>query len=426
MKILAGTEFIESLPALRNGTQDRFEEDVRPIVEGVRCRGDAAVADFTREFDGVALSPGQFEVTAEERAAARAGVSDGLIQAITEARDNVTRFHEKAAPKSWFTFSGDGTLMGQVVRPLDRVGIYAPGGTAAYPSSVIMGAVPARVAGVRETVLCTPPDMTGGANLLVLVAADLCGVTRIFKVGGAQAVASMAFGTRTIPRVRKIVGPGNAYVAAAKKLVYGSVDVDLPAGPSEVMVIAGPEADPDLIAADLLAQAEHDPFAQAILVTTSEPLAARVQERVASRLKDLPRRHIAGKALDDGGRIVIARDLGEAVLIANAYGPEHLQILLDNGLELLPRLENAGCIFIGPWSPAAAGDYGAGPNHVLPTGGAALSFSPLSTSDFVKVSNVAALSQAGFEAIRPYATLLARAEGLAGHANSLQARGDKP
>lgn len=424
MKVLSRERFMEVALASRSGDAGRFEEAVRPIVEAVKSGGDEAVARFTRDFDGVALAPGQFEVSAEEKESARSLVPAGLMEAMEKARDNVMRFHEKAAPKSWIDLCPDGSLMGQLVRPLDRVGIYAPGGTAAYPSSVIMGAVPAMVAGVPETILCTPPDRRGRANPLVVVAAGLCGVARVFKIGGAQAVASMAFGTRAVPRVRKIVGPGNAYVAAAKRLVYGSVDVDLPAGPSEVMVLAGPEAPPDIVAADLLAQAEHDPLAQAILVTTSADLAERVRERVAARLLDLPRREIAERALEDGGSIVIVKDLDEAVSVANAYAPEHLQVLLENGLDVLPRLRNAGCVLIGRWTPAAAGDYGAGPNHVLPTGGAATSFSPLSTSDFVKVTNVAALSRAGLESLRPYAVALARAEGLQGHADSLEARGE--
>ena len=422
MRIVTADEFRRAMPDLRTGWSGEFEEAVRPVLEHVRKDGDNALLLYTERFDGVRLATDKIEVTREEVKAAWYLVDDGLVAALTQAHDNVMRFHRKALPGSWTTFEDDGTMLGQIMRPLDRVGVYVPGGTASYPSSVIMAVVPAKVAGVREIVICTPPGKDGKVSPLILVAADICGVNRIFRVGGAQAIGAMAYGTETVPRVNKIVGPGNAYVTAAKRLVFGFVDIDMLAGPSEVIVIADGSADPDLVASDLIAQAEHDTMSHAVLVTDCASLAFRVNSRIGEMLGTLPRREIATKALDASGFLVVVRDLEEAVDIVNVYGPEHVQIMVDDSASLLAKVRNAGAVFVGRWSPVAAGDYCVGPNHILPTGGSAASFGALSTSSFVKITNFAFLSRPRLLELDDCVLTLAHAEGLAGHAMSVQMR----
>ena len=409
---------------IRRGLEglDQIEHEVRPIIEDVRNRGDRAVLDYTERFDGAESVPSKVEVTPCEIRRAYAAVDDSVTSALLKAAENISRFHERQVQQSWTCILDDGTQMGQIMRPLERVGLYVPGGTAAYPSSVLMGAIPARVAGVRQVIACTPPGPGGVANPYVLVAADIAGVDRVFKVGGCQAIAAMAFGTDSICAVDKIVGPGNAYVTAAKKLVFGYVDIDMLAGPSELVVLADESADARLAAADLLSQAEHGPDSEAILVTTSAELAAQVQRELCIQVDALSRRSTIARSLGQRGLMIIADDLDQAIDVVNQYAPEHLEILVDNPHALLGRVRNAGSVLLGPLTPVAATDYAAGPNHVLPTGGTARSRSALSVRDFVRVQNIASLVRASLDDILDAAHTIAAIEGLDAHAAALAAR----
>jgi histidinol dehydrogenase len=393
------------------------------IVAGVRARGDAALLEYTERFDGfraagagaLAIAPAAFE--AAERAlepAARA--------ALGYAAERIERYHSAAMPKSWRMTDEHGSILGQDVRPLDRVGIYVPGGRAAYPSTVLMTAVPARVAGVREIVLVTPPGRDGGVHPVILAAARIAGVTEGYRVGGAQAVAALAYGTATIRRVDKIVGPGNVYVALAKTRVFGEVGIDMMAGPSEVVVIADAGADPDWIAADLLAQAEHDPMARALLVTDAASLVPAVQAALDRRLATLPRRAIAAEALERHGAFIVVTSLDEAVEVSNRLAPEHLELMVTVPAALLSRVRHAGAIFLGAHTPEVVGDYVAGPNHVLPTAGTARFASPLGTEDFVKRSSVIEYSPSGLKAALPHLEALSGIEGLTAHGDAARAR----
>ncbi|MGL5513564.1 MAG: histidinol dehydrogenase, partial [Sporomusa sp.] len=366
------------------GEELTAQQVVEQIVEDVRLQGNEAVIKYTRSIDGADLTADTLEVSRHELDTALAAVDREVLAALEAAVFNVKRFHAEQLPKSWFSEREHGAILGQKCTPLDRVGIYVPGGTAAYPSSVIMNAVPATVAGVKEIIMVVPPDREGRVNPYVLAAAQLAGVTRIFKVGGAQAVAALAFGTETIPKVDKITGPGNIFVTLAKKAVYGHVDIDMLAGPSEILIVADNTADPAYVAADMLSQAEHDVLSSSILITDSADLADKVAKEVESQLAALPRQAIAAQSIDDNGLIIITPTIMEAVELANLSAPEHLELLTAEPFKLLPYVRHAGAVFMGPYSPEPLGDYFAGPNHVLPTGGTARFYSVLNVETFMK------------------------------------------
>jgi histidinol dehydrogenase len=393
---------------------------VGAILEEVRRRGDAALVELTKRFDGVEIEPAALRVPPAEWAAARP--APALEAALAEAARRIEAFHRHQLPRSWWIRDEHGSLLGQQVTPLDRVGCYVPGGTAAYPSTVLMNLIPARVAGVRELVLASPPGPDGRLNPAVLAAARLAGVTEVYRIGGAQAVAALAYGTATIRRVDKIVGPGNLYVALAKRLVFGDVGIDLVAGPSEVVIVADRTAVAGHVAADLLAQAEHDPMARAVCLTDDAPLAAAVVAEVTRRCPALPRAAIAEAAIRAHGAVVVTRDLAEALAIANRLAPEHLELAVADPFAWLPGVRHAGAIFLGAHTPEVVGDYVAGPNHVLPTGGTARFASGLSVEDFVKRSTLIHYTREGLEAGWPHLRELAEAEGLAGHAEAARLR----
>lgn len=411
-------------PEVRQGIERIFgapltpDEVVARILRDVRARGDDAVRDYTRRIDGVDLA--DLRVSAAEMEAALAQVDRGLLEALDTAAEQVRRFHEKQSRQSWMDWSERGAL-GQIVRPIERVGVYAPGGRATYPSSVIMAVVPARVAGVREVYVATPPQRDGGCVPVLLAAAHVAGADAVFKLGGAHAIGALAYGTQSVPRVDKIVGPGNLFVVLAKKHVFGTVDIDQLPGPTETVVIADAEADPDFAAADLLAQAEHDPLAQAIFITDSRAFAERVAQQVEEQLGSFARRDVALSALRRSGMVVV-RDLRQGVQLANEYAPEHLCLLVRDPWSLVNEVQNAGGIFVGEQSLESIGDYVAGPTHIMPTGGTARFSSPLSIDDFVKVSSVIALNERGVRELGPAAVAIAEAEGLKGHADAIRLR----
>jgi histidinol dehydrogenase len=392
---------------------------VARIVEDVRQRGDDALREYTERFDGVDVPV--LRVTGEEIEAAVASVPIEFRDALAVAAASIEGFHERQVPQSWF-ITEDGVFTGQKVTPLRRVGIYVPGGRACYPSSVLMNAIPAVVAGVDEIAMVVPPAKDGSVNPYVLAAAAEAGISEIYKVGGAQAIAALAFGTRSIPRVDKITGPGNAYVTAAKKLVVGDVGIDMLAGPSEVCVLADETAEPAFVAIDLMAQAEHDPNAQTFLVTCDPTLPDEVEEALEVLLAEAPRAEVIRRSLTDNGLIVVVEDEAAAVDVANAIAPEHLEVMMAEPFELLGQVRNAGAIFLGPWTPESVGDYVAGPNHVLPTGGTARFSSPLSVDDFVKRSSVISYTRAALEADAATVITLAAAEGLDAHADAVALR----
>jgi len=417
-------EFRELLTCLeRRGRRDSsaVEEPVAGILREVQARGDAAVAEYTKRFDRIALKPRQFPVGRREVREAYRKVPRDLLALFEESADRIRSFHQRQRAESWFESSEDGTLLGQLVTPVARVGLYVPGGKAAYPSSVLMNAVPAQVAGVRSLAVCTPAP-GGVLNPHVLVVADMLGLEEIYRIGGAQAVGALAYGTETIPRVDKIVGPGNIYVATAKKMVFGEVDIDMVAGPSEILILADAAADPRHVAADLLSQAEHDEMATCVLVTDSRKLAERVRAEVDRQVGTLPRPDIARAALRGQGLIMLVRDLQEGMAVANAIAPEHFELLVEEPLRFLPQIRNAGSVFLGAHTPEALGDYLAGPNHVLPTGGTARFFSTLGTPDFQKRSNIMCFSEAQFRGMADKVVRFARLEGLEAHARSVLAR----
>jgi histidinol dehydrogenase len=406
----------EHVPADIHAAVDR-------IVDVVRERGDDALLELTARFDGFqAASAADLVISEDDVAKAERVLAPDVSAALGYAAGRIRRYHETARPASWRITDEHGSVLGQEVRPLDRVGIYVPGGRAAYPSTVLMTAIPARVAGVPEIVLVTPPDASGAVTTAVLAAARVAGVTEGYRVGGAQAVAALAYGTKTIRRVDKIVGPGNIYVALAKRRVFGDVGIDMVAGPSEVVVIADASAHADWVAADLLAQAEHDPMARAVLITNDASLLERTREALGRQLGPLPRRTIAGAALDAHGALILVRDLAEAVELSNRLAPEHLELFVAEPDALLVSVRHAGAVFLGGHTPEVVGDYVAGPNHVLPTGGTARFASPLGTDDFVKRSSVIAYSPAGLAAAARHLDALARIEGLDGHAAAARAR----
>jgi histidinol dehydrogenase len=388
---------------------------VAEIVAAVRDKGDAALLDFTRRFDRVALTAPELAVRPEEYAAAERAVGEATLRSLRYAADRIERFHRECAPRSWRMKDDNGSRLGQEVRPLDRVAVYVPGGRAAYPSTVLMTVVPAVVAGVREIVLVSPPSADRSLNAAVLAAARIAGVTEAYRVGGAQAIAALAYGTETIRRVDKIVGPGNIYVALAKAQVFGDVGIDMVAGPSEVLVVADETADAAFVAADLLAQAEHDPMARAVLLTPSPALRDAVAAELGRQLAELPRREVAGAALASHGALVLTASLEEAVELANGLAPEHLELQVADPEGLLGRVRHAGAVFLGRHTPEVVGDYVAGPNHVLPTGGTARFSSALSTEDFVTRLSVIEYSAEGLAEAGPHVGELSRVEGLDGH-----------
>ncbi|MCI9485813.1 MAG: histidinol dehydrogenase [Lachnospiraceae bacterium] len=395
---------------------------VNEIVENVRKNGDAALFAYTERFDGCKVEKDNVLVTEDEIAEAYRKVDGELLSVIRKALVNIRTFHEKQRRYSWFDSSEEGILLGQKLTPLNRVGVYVPGGKAVYPSSVLMNIVPAKVAGVGEIVMTTPPARDGSLNAAVLVAAKEAGADRIFKAGGAQAVAALAFGTESIPKVDKIVGPGNIFVALAKKAVFGFVSIDSIAGPSEILVLADETANPRYVAADLLSQAEHDEMASAILVTTSEKLALEVNREIDGFLKELSRREIMEKSLDAYGRILLAENMEEAVRAVNDIASEHLEIMTRDAFTVMTKIRNAGAIFIGEHSCEPLGDYFAGPNHVLPTNGTAKFFSPLGVDDFVKKSSIISYSREALMPVHEDIMRFARKEGLTAHENAIKVR----
>lgn len=402
----------------RMNADPRVTASVAAIVEDVKERGDEAVREYSLKFDGWA---GEMPVSESEWAEGAAQCDAFLLQVMKEAAQNIADFHRRQIPQGFEVEKENGVILGQKVTPLERVGIYVPGGTAAYPSTVLMNAVPASVAGVKEIIMVTPAK-EGRIKPEILAAAKIAGVTKIFKVGGAQAIAALAYGTQTIPAVDKITGPGNIYVATAKKLVYGQVDIDMIAGPSEILVIADESADAERAAADMLSQAEHDVLASAVMVTTSARLAELVAAEIERQLTDLPRREIAQRSIEDNGRVIVAESIDDAVEIANALAPEHLEVYTSDPFALLPRLVNAGSIFLGGYTPEPVGDYFAGPNHTLPTSGTARFSSPLSGADFVKRSSYIHYTKEALKEAGEKIAAFAESEGLQAHANAVRIR----
>ena len=416
-----GRELIAQLKQRKKTAGRQVEAAVAEIIERVRREGDAAVRDYTLRFDG--SLPAKTELSREDMQRSASFCDPELIEALGRAARNIRDFHQCQKQQSWFVTRPDGVMMGQRIRGLASVGIYVPGGTAAYPSSVLMNAIPAKIAGVGEIVMVTPPPKTGSPNPAIMAAALEAGVDRVFQVGGAQAVAALAFGTETVPAVDKIVGPGNIYVATAKKQLYGTVGIDMVAGPSEILILADETANPVFLAADLMSQAEHDVLASAVLLTTSEEIADKTAAELSRQMERLSRRDVISKSLDSYGAIVVCKDMEEAVGFANELAPEHLEVCTAEPMEYLGKIDNAGSVFLGGYAPEPLGDYYAGPNHVLPTGGTARFSSPLSVDSFVKKSSFLyytkdALLQASDDIIA-----LARAEGLTAHANSVEVRG---
>ena len=400
----------------------QYEASVKEILDKVKEEKDAAVFAYTAKFDGAELTADTIEVTDAEIEEAYAQVDDTLLTVIRKAKDNIESYHAKQRQNSWFDSKPDGTILGQKITPLHRVGVYVPGGKAVYPSSVLMNVMPAKVAGVDEIIMVTPPGKNGKVSPNTLVAAKEAGVDKIYKVGGAQAIAALAYGTESIPKVDKIVGPGNIYVALAKKAVYGHVSIDSIAGPSEILVVADETANPRYVAADLLSQAEHDELASAILVTTSEKLAHEVSDQVDGFLKELSRAEIISKSLDNYGYILLADTMEDVIDVANEIASEHLEIQTKNPFEVMTKIRNAGAIFIGEYASEPLGDYFAGPNHILPTNGTAKFFSPLSVDDFIKKSSIISYSREALQKVHKDIESFAKAEQLTAHANSIHVR----
>ena len=423
----AAFDEVELNPKIRESNRKLFGKDmsaaelVRQIVGDVRRDGDKAVIHYTKLIDRVELTPENLLVSEAEFEAAEQAADPAVVASLRKAAENVRRYHQEQKPNSWMTYRDQGSILGQSIIPLDRVGIYVPGGTAAYPSSVIMNAVPAVVAGVREIIMMVPPK-NGKINPYVLLAARAAGVKKIYKIGGAQAIAAMAFGTETVPRVDKITGPGNIFVTLAKKEVYGHVDIDMLAGPSEILIVADKTADPVYTAADMLSQAEHDPLASSIVITDDEELAGKVAAEAEQQLAKLPRRGIAQASIDRNGLIVVAEDMMQAMRFANVSAPEHMELLTAQPFQLLPYVRHAGAVFLGAYSPEPLGDYFAGPNHVLPTGGTARYYSVLNVETFMKRTSIISYTQPALAAVSDDIIRLAETEGLQAHANAIRLR----
>lgn len=421
MRVIDTETFLKECK-LKSSQDVDFELDrtVLSIIENVRKKGDAALHSYTEQFDGVLLT--EIVVSENEFIEANEAVSESFRTAIRRAKERITAFHFEQKERSWFIGEKDGVLLGQQVTPIERVGIYVPGGKAAYPSTVLMNALPAKIAGVEQIVIATPPQPDGKVNPYVLVAAKEAGVDRVYKMGGAQAIAALAYGTESIERVMKITGPGNAYVARAKKWVFGDVAIDMIAGPSEICIVADETAKVEYVAADLLSQAEHDERATAICITTNKKFAHKLSNEVQKQLLNLERASIAASSIEAQGRIIVTNSIEESLQLLNDIAPEHLQLMVNNPMELLPKICNAGAIFLGNYSPEALGDYMAGPNHTLPTSGTAAFSSPLGVYDFVKRSSIIHFTNEAFNIVAEDVVQLAAAEGLAGHANSISIR----
>ena len=416
---------LENLLKRSPNSYGKFEAAVGEILSNVRANKDAALFKYTKDFDKADINASNIVVTKEEIEEAYTKVDPKLVNVIRKALKNIKEYHEKQKQYSWFDSKPDGTILGQKVTALSRVGVYVPGGKAAYPSSVLMNVIPAKVAGVEQIIICTPPDHEGKVYPTTLVAANEAGVDVIYKAGGAQAIAAMAYGTESIPKVDKICGPGNIYVALAKKAVFGYVSIDSVAGPSEILVIADETANPRYVAADLLSQAEHDEMASAILITTSNELAQKVSDEIDGFLKELSRSEIISKSLDNYGYILLVDNIDDAVDVANEIASEHLEIVTKNPFDTMTKIKNAGAIFLGEYSSEPLGDYFAGPNHVLPTNGTAKFFSALSVDDFIKKSSIISYSRNALEEIHNDIETFATAEHLTAHANSIKVRFEK-
>lgn len=399
-----------------------YEKRVQDILAKVKEQGDSAVFDFTKQFDGVNLDKSTLKVTVNEIREAYDKVSDELIQAMKKAIERITAYHSKQKSYSWFDRELNASILGQMVTPIERVGLYVPGGTAVYPSSVFMNAIPAIVAGVQEIVMVTPPNKEGSINAMLLVAADLLNIKEIYKLGGAQAIGALAYGTETIKKVHKIVGPGNIYVALAKQQVFGHVGIDAIAGPSEILIIADETANPKFIAADLMSQAEHDVLARCFLVTTSPELIKAVEDELTKQMATLSRKEIIAKSLEDYGYIYLVNSIEDGIAVSNEIAPEHLELCFQNAMDYMTMIKHAGAIFIGDYSPEPLGDYMAGPNHVLPTSGTAKFFSPLGVQDFIKRSSIIKFSKQDLMPLSQDIMELANNEGLTAHANSIAVR----
>lgn len=413
-------EFLAKLGERSRNTNKDVTETVSEIINNVMMNGDKAVREYTIKFDGKA--PDTFEVPKEELTALTANCDPEFIATLKKAADNIRNFHERQKQQSWLTTKDNGVIMGQRIRGLKRVGLYVPGGTAAYPSSVLMNAIPAKIAGVSELIMVTPPGKDGKPNPDIMAAAAIAGVDRVFLMGGAQAVAALAYGTESVPKVDKIVGPGNIFVATAKKLLYGTVDIDMIAGPSEILVLADESANPKFLAADLMSQAEHDKLASAILITTSDKLAEDTTKEIYRQVEELSRKDIIEYSLDNYGVIIVCDTMERAIELANELAPEHLEVCCENPMEYVGKLDNAGSVFLGNYSPEPLGDYFAGPNHVLPTSGTARFFSPLSVDTFVKKSSFIYYTDDALQNDSDDIIRFANTEGLTAHSNSIIVR----
>ena len=427
MRIIKLTEdtkknLMEDLLKRSPNNYSQYEATVNEIIENVKANKNQAIFDYTLKFDKFQLTEENIKVTREEIDEAYTLMDAKLVEVIKKAAENIRSFHMKQLRNSWFDAKEDGTILGMKITPIEKAGVYVPGGKAAYPSSVLMNVIPASVAGVKEIIMATPPGKDGKVNPGTLVAADIAGVNTIYKVGGAQAIAAMAFGTESIPKVDKITGPGNIFVALAKKAVYGYVSIDSIAGPSEVLVLADETANPRYVAADLLSQAEHDELASAILITTSEELAQKVSEEVDKFTAVLSRKEIIEKSLENYGYILLAENMEQAIETTNEIASEHLEILTKNPFDVMTKIRNAGAIFLGEYSSEPLGDYFAGPNHILPTNGTAKFFSPVNVDDFIKKSSIISYSKEALEKLHKDIELFAESESLTGHANSIKVR----
>ena len=418
-------DILNSLLKRSPGNYGKFEATVSEIVERVKVEGDSALAEYTLQFDKCSINKDNIRVKEDEFLEAFSVIEEEFIEVMKRAAANIKDYHKKQMKTSWFDTKEDGSLLGQKITAIERAGVYVPGGKAVYPSSTLMNIIPAKVAGVKRIIMLTPPGPDGKVNPGTLVAARIAGVDEVYKAGGAQAIAAMAFGTETIPKVDKIVGPGNIFVALAKKAVYGYVSIDSIAGPSEILILADETANPRYIAADLLSQAEHDEMASSILITTSTAIADQVDAEVAKMVSELPRQEIMQKSLDNYGYILLADNMDAAVETANEIASEHLEILTKDPYNIMTKINNAGAIFLGEYSSEPLGDYFAGPNHVLPTNGTAKFFSPLSVDDFIKKTSIISYSREALEKVHEDIEYFARKEGLTAHENSIKVRFEK-
>lgn len=417
-----GKKLVDALLSRSQLEHGNVQEIVNEIIADIKANGDKALFAYTKKFDGFDINKDNLIVTKEEITEAYEAVDEELVRVIKRSAERIRRFHEKQKINSWLEPSKNGEMLGQLIRPLEKVGVYVPGGKAAYPSSVLMNIIPAKVAGVSDIIMTTPPSKDGKVSPTTIVAADIAGVDRIYKVGGAQAIAALAFGTESVSKVDKIVGPGNIFVALAKRSVYGYVNIDSVAGPSEILVLADDSANPTYVAADLLSQAEHDELASAVLITDSEELAEKVKAEVIKQTSLLERKEIIEKSLNNYGAIIVVSNFDEACDLCNKIAPEHMEVSTREPFSLLPKIQNAGAIFLGHYTPEPLGDYMAGPNHVLPTGGTARFFSPLSIDDYIKKSSIISFSKEAMQDLGEDVIKFAESEGLTAHANSIKVR----